>query len=395
MQLSKEEIEFIQNNKNKSLAAVALQLSGNKTINRQLVLNQINGLQKIGTKIPVWRDMDILFPAKVSLEQCSSEATARYKATIAQGDRLIDGTGGFGTDTFFLSENFKNADHFELNTELSKIVEHNFSVLGRNNVQFHSANSIDFLIKNEIKADWIYLDPARRDEAKKKVFLIEDCTPDIKKHLDLLLNRADNILVKLSPIMDIKAVAKQLGNVRQFWIIAVKNEVKELLFHIGQEAVTIDNIKLTCVDLQSETLENTISFDGKLSDMTLFAPIGKPSEYLYEPGRAVLKAGLQDKVALDFDLQKLEHNSNFYTSPDLKEDYPGRIFTIHNQIKAKPKIIKKHLSNGKANVIARNFPMKASQIYEKFRIVPGGDVYLIATSLEGGEKVVFVCGRIK
>ncbi|MGK0363207.1 MAG: hypothetical protein ACI85O_000251 [Saprospiraceae bacterium] len=395
MQLSKQEIEFIQKNKNKPLAAVALQLSGNQTINRELILNQINGLQKIGSKIPTWRDTGILFPVKVSLEQCSSEATARYKAIIAQGDRLIDGTGGFGTDTFFLSENFKRADYFELNAELSKIVAHNFSVLGRKNVHFHNGNSIDFLIENEIKADWIYLDPARRDEAKKKVFLIEDCTPDVKTHLDLLLNRADNILVKLSPIMDIKAVAKQLRNVREFWIIAVKNEVKELLFHIGQEEVGIDDIKLSCIDLQSETLENTISFSGNLSDMTRVAPIGKPSKYLYEPGRAVLKAGLQDKAAFDFSLQKLEQNSNFYTSPDLKEAYPGRIFTIDNQIKAKPKIIKKHLSNGKANIIARNFPMKASQIYEKFKIVPGGDTYLIATSLEGGEKVVFVCKRLK
>lgn len=195
--------------------------------------------------------------------------------------------------------------------------------------------------------------------------------------------------------MDIKAVSKQLRNVQQFWIIAVKNEVKELLFQIGQKEIALDDIKLSCVDLQSETLENTISFNGNLSDMTRVAPMGEPSKYLYEPGRAILKAGLQDKAALDFSLQKLEQNSNFYTSSDLKENYPGRIFTINNQIKAKPKLIKKHLSKGKANVIARNFPMKASQIYEKFKIVPGGDVYLIATSLESGAKVIFVCERLK
>ena len=395
MQITEEEKQFIQKNRNKSLAAVALQLSDNQDINKELILNQINGLQKVGSKIPAWRDKDIVFPVKVSLEQCSSEATARYKATIAKGDRLIDGTGGFGTDTFFLAEKFKRADHFELNAELSKIVAHNFSILGRDNVQFNNVNSIDFLKENECQVDWIYLDPARRDEAKKKVFLMEDCTPDVKEHLDLLVNRANNILVKLSPIMDIKAVASQLRNVQQFWIIAVKNEVKELLFHVGQKEVALNDIQLTCVDLQSETLEKTISFSGNLSDRMLFAPIGKPSKYLYEPGRAVLKAGLQDKAALDFDLEKLAQNSNFYTSPDLKEDYPGRIFTIENQIKAKPKIIKKHLSNGKANVIARNFPMKASQIYEKFKIVPGGDTYLIATSLEGGEKTVFVCKRLK
>lgn len=395
MELSKEEKQFIKKNKNKSLAAVALQLSGNQTINRELVLNQINGLQKVGGKLPSWKDKDLLFPAKVSLEQCSSEATARYKATIAQGDRLIDGTGGFGTDTFFLSENFKSAEHFELNSELSEIVKHNFSTLGRKNVQFHNANSIEFLKENELKVDWIYLDPARRDESQKKVFLIQDCTPDVKEHLDLLLSRADNILVKLSPIMDIKAVANQLRNISQFWVIAVKNEVKELLFHIGKEDLGKEDILLTCIDLQSETLENTASFSGNISEMTLHAPIGKPSQYLYEPGRAILKAGLQDKLSLDFSLQKLEHNSNFYTSSDLKEDYPGRVFKIEHQIKAKAKIIKKHLSNGKANVIARNFPMKASQIYEKFKIVPGGDVYLIATSLEGGEKVVLVCERLK
>jgi len=395
MQLTKEEKQFIQNNKNKSLAAVALQLSANQTINKELVLNQINGLQKVGGKLPYWKDKDLIFPTKVSLEQCSSEATARYKATIAQGNELIDGTGGFGTDTFFLSENFKSAKHFELNAKLSEVVKHNFSILGCENVEFHNANSIEFLKENELKVDWLYLDPARRDEARKKVFLIQDCTPDVKEHLDLLLSRADNILVKLSPIMDIKAVANELRNVQQFWVIAVKNEVKELLFHIGQEDLATEDIKITCVDLQSETLENTATFSGQLSEMTLYASIGKPAQYLYEPGRAILKAGLQDKLALDFSLQKLEQNSNFYTSIDLKEDYLGRIFKIENQIKAKSKIIKKHLLDGKANVIARNFPMKASQIYEKFKIVPGGNRYLIATTLDKGEKSIFVCERIK
>ena len=129
--------------------------------------------------------------------------------------------------------------------------------------------------------------------------------------------------------------------------------------------------------------------------MTLYASIGKPAQYLYEPARAILKTGIQDKLALDFSLQKLEQNSNFYTSIDLKKDYPGRIFKIENQIKAKPKLIRKHLLNGKANVIARNFPMKASQIYEKFKIVPGGERYLIATSLMRGEKTIFVCDRLK
>ena len=352
-------------------------------------------MQKVGGKLPSWKDKDLLFPTKVSLEQCSSEATARYKATIAQGNELIDGTGGFGTDTFFLSENFSSTKHFELNAELSEIVKYNFSILGRKNVEFHNANSIEFLKENELKVDWLYLDPARRDEAKKKVFLIQDCTPDVKEHLDLLLSRADNILVKLSPIMDIKAVANELRNVQQFWVIAVKNEVKELLFHIGQEDLVKEDIKITCVDLQNETLENTATFSGQLSEMTLYAPIGKPAQYLYEPGRAILKAGLQDKLALDFSLYKLEQNSNFYTSIDLKKDYPGRIFKIENQIKAKPKLIRKHLLNGKANVIARNFPMKASQIYEKFKIVPGGERYLIATSLMRGEKTIFVCDRLK
>lgn len=395
MQLSAAEKKFIEVNKNKPLAEIALRLSGNEELNRDFILQQINGLQKIGSKIPSWKNADLLFPAKISLEQCSSEATAKFKGTIAQGERLIDGTGGFGIDTFFLSENFKSADHFELNDALSKIVAYNFSVLGRTNVRFHNANSIDYLQENEEKVDWIFLDPARRDEAKKKVFLIEDCTPDVKANLDLLLSRAENILVKLSPIMDIKAVANQLRNVQQFWIIAVKNEVKELLFHIGQKEIPQEEIKLSCVDLQSETLENTIYFAGNLSEMSLSASIGKPAVYLYEPGRAVLKSGLQDKSALTFSLDKLEQNSNFYTSETLQSDYPGRIFRIENQIKAKPKVIKKYLSDGKANVIARNYPMKASQIYEKFKIVPGGDKYLIATTLAGGEKVVFVCERLK
>lgn len=390
MTLTSAQKDFIQKNKNKPLAEVALKLPAE---NRNFILDQINGLQKIGRKVPSWEGKDILFPPKVSLEQCSSEATARYKAELVGGENLLDGTGGFGTDTYFMSEKFSRADYFELNADLCEIVRRNFSILDRNNVAFHNADSTAFLRKANKHYDWIYLDPARRDAAAKKVFLIEDCTPDVKANLDLLLAKADNILVKLSPIMDIKAVAEQLPGVWQFWVTAVKNEVKELLFHLRKEKISIENIKITCVDFKSESGEERDVFTGTLGDLSIHAPLGKPQNYLYEPGKAILKAGLQDKAAREFALLKLDTHSNFFTSATLHENYPGRVFEISDSIK--PKQIRKFLQDGKANIISRNYPLNAARIYEKFKIKPGGSRYLLATALAGGEKVILVGERLR
>lgn len=390
MQLTPAEKDFIRTHRDQSPAALALLLP---VARRTFVLNQINGRQRIAAKVPAWDSEDLLFPPQVSLEQCSSEATARFKATLAGGARLLDGTGGFGTDVYFMSKKFETADYFEMNTELCDLVRHNFTILGKENVRFHNGNSIEYLRKNTEKYDWIYLDPARRDNSENKVFRIADCTPDVAAEADLLQDCADRILLKMSPLLDVKAALRDLPGVQKIYAVAVKNEVKELLLVSGKEKTAPEEVILICADIQNTDLTDTIFFTGKVSDMTVSAPLGAPAAYLYEPGRAVLKAGLQDKAAVDFSLRKLADNSHFYTSEALMQDYPGRIFSVNKSIK--PKQIKKHLHTGKANVIARNYPLKASQIYEKYKITPGGNFYLLATRLTKGEKVMLLCERLR
>lgn len=384
------ETAFIESHQHQNINDVALQLSRMPDLRKDLVLRQINGKQKIGTKVPTWLESEILYPAKISMEQCSSQTTAMFKAELIKGKQLLDLTGGLGVDTFFLSKRFEQVSYFEQNVDLAAIAKHNFKVLGAKNISVHAVNSIDYLQQNKVQADWIFLDPGRRDTTKRKVFLLEDCTPDVAQHQDLLLSSAANILVKLSPIMDITALINSLKNVHHCWVIAVKNEVKELLVHFSR--VAADSPKITAINI-TENERESITQNWQQSNKTI--SIGNLKKYLYEPNRAVLKAGLQDTLGLKFELEKVGQNSNFYTSDFLNAAYNGRIFSITDKLKGKTKNLKQYFPNKKANIIARNYPLKASQLFEKYKIIPGGDKYLIATTLGVKDKVLLVGERLK
>lgn len=392
MLLSKEIKDFIAQNLQESTDKLVLKIRQQLNIAPNLIINQINGQKKVAHKIPFWAEKDIIFPSVVSFEQCSSEFTARYKSTLISGKKLVDLTGGFGVDTYFLSEKFEQVYYFERNEALLHIVEHNFKQLGVTNTRFTHGDGIE-LLQDIPQVDWIYLDPSRRDAQNTKIFLIEDCAPDILQINDFLLTKAENLLIKLSPMLDLDQILLKVKGIQSITIVSVKNECKELLLHVASKAKDIANIPIICVNI----IENQISTFTSLAPNRKFhtnLQLSHPLAYIYEPNKSILKANTQNHLAQSLNIFKLHINSNFFTSDDEIPTFPGRIFKLKDTIKLKKKQINKHLDNGKANIIARNFPLKASQIYDKFKIKPGGNTYLLATKLQNNENVLMVCERM-
>lgn len=383
--------ELLAIHENDNVDKVILKYASDKDIDTAFLANQLIGRKKAVSKIPSWVPHEVVFPKSLAMEQCSSEITAQYKASLMQGKRLADLTGGFGVDTYFLSRQFAAVDYFEQNKELSEIAAYNFKVLDAQHIKVHQQDSINTLSTTSDYYDWIFVDPARRDNQQNRVFLLEDCTPDIGAHYDLLLSKTDNLLVKLSPILDIRSIQSELPNIAHIWVVAVRNECKEILVHCPKKAVE-GTPKLTAVNITTsgeyEVYENKNTTTSHLS-------IKSPQAYIYEPNKAILKANLQDELAKELNISKLAAYSNFFTTDQYIADYPGRIFEQKAIVNAKPKSIKKYLDKGKANVIARNYPLKASQIYSKFKITPGSDTYLLATTLSNDKKVIIIGKRIK
>jgi len=386
---------FIEQNMNESTDKLVLKIRQQLHIEPNLIINQINGRKKVGQKIPSWAKKDIIFPSVVSFEQCSSEFTARYKASLISGKKLIDLTGGFGVDTYFLSENFEQVQYFERDNDLLQIVRHNFQQLGVTNTNFRHGNGVELLKDIHQKADWIYLDPSRRDAQNTKIFLIEDCAPDILQINDFLLTKTKNILIKLSPMLDLDQILLKVKGIQSITIVSVKNECKELLLHVTSQPKDITNIPINCINITENQTENftALAPNRKINHTNI--QLSHPLTYIYEPNKSILKGNTQNYLAEKLDIYKLHIHSNFFTSKDEISTFPGRIFKTKDIIKLKKKQINKHLDDGKANIIARNFPLKASQIYDKFKIKPGGNTYLLATKLQNNDNVLIVCERVK
>jgi len=387
--------KFIQENLHESLEKVIFKVRDQLAVDPDFVIAQINGRKKVQKKVPSWAVVQGLqFPSVLSFEQCSSESTARYKAALIQGQSMLDLTGGFGVDSFFLSKNFTQVDYVEKNEALLALVKENFECLKATNITLHLGDGIAFLDQQKEKVDWIYVDPSRRNVEKGKVFLMEDCEPDMVAHLALFLSKAHRLLIKFSPMLDLEEIIKKLPGVSKIIVLSVKNECKELLVQVDGVERSRRAIILEAVDIHMENQQAIFTSNAEERNNTK-AIFGDPQTYIYEPNKAILKAGLQNHLAESLQLKKLAANSNFFSSDKLVNTFPGRIFLKKDKTKGKEKWLRKHLLDGKANVIARNYPLNAAQIYQRFKIVPGGTNYLLATTLENGEKIILVCERLK
>jgi len=378
--------EFIKNFKG-DISKLAFAGSPFPEITVQELIQQIEGRTKAFKKLDYLLKTDgIYYPPKINLEQTSSEKTAIYKASLITNGTLADLTGGLGIDTYHFSKKASKVDYFELNISLFKIAKHNFTQLKADNISVENSSGLDIL-HQEKKYDTIYIDPSRRTESKQKVFFLNDCEPNVPEHIDKLLNHCNLLIIKTSPMLDIQIGLKELSGVFEVHVIAVNNEVKELLWLCRNKKNDI--IKLKSVNLK-ETTNEVFNFELNSETKTYYS---LPQKYIYEPNAAILKAGGFSHISKALGITKLHQHSHLFTSEILQE-FPGRRFEITEVISYAKKEMKASILGVKANVTTRNFPETVALLRKKWKIKDGGTTYLFFTTLIDNSKVVLRCTKI-
>lgn len=381
--------EFINLNIGCNISKLALQKNPFPYVEWTSIINQIAAKAKAKEKLPTWFSTpNIIYPSKISIEQTSSEKTALYKISIVSGENLIDLTGGFGIDDYYFSKKMKHVIHCEINTDLSDIVKHNFEQLDIKNITCYAEDSLTILNTLNLKWDWIYIDPSRRNDIKGKVFMLKDCLPNVPEYLDLYFSKSDAILIKTAPILDISAGISELKHVKNIHIVAIDNEVKEILWELNKEY--FGKIRIKTISILREKTE---CFDFALNDCSEISSYSLPQKYLYEPNNAIMKSGGFNEVGIFYKLNKLHKHSHLYTSNELIS-FPGRIFEIQNTISYSKIEMKQFLENQKTNITTRNFPDSVETIRKKWKIKDGGNVYCFFTTDENNNKIVLICNKL-
>ena len=386
--LHKDVQQFITDNLKSDITKLIFKGSPFIDVSVQELANQIVAKQKSINKLPSWFSAEnIYYPEKISIEQTSSEVTAKYKSKIVSGKNIIDITGGFGIDCFYFSEHFKVVTHCEINNNLSEIVKHNYQQLKKENITTFSGDGLQFLKDSEENFNCIYIDPSRRNDIKGKVFLLKDCLPNVPENIDFLFSKTNQILLKNSPILDITSAINELKFVKEIHVVALQNEVKEVLFLLEknyEETIEIKTINIGKKEVQK------FNFNFKEN---VFSNYSEPLNYLYEPNSAILKSGAFHQISRQLNVFKLHQHSHLYTSEN-KLEFPGRVFKIINIIPYDKKKIGKLLPEKKANITTRNFPKTVDKIRKETKIKDGGDTYLFFTTINSNDLVVVFCKKI-
>lgn len=385
--LLEPEIQKFIRNFNGAIHTLALSGSPFEAVSVRDLIQQIESRNRIQKKLPIWyRTENIIYPPTLNLEQTSSEITAKYKASLVSGKSLADITGGFGVDSYYFSKKFEKVDYFEWNEALAAMACHNFDQLEVTNISCHSGSGIE-QVKDK-KYDVIYADPSRRHESKGKVFFLKDCEPNIPIHLEHLLENCKTLLLKVSPMLDISIGLEELEHkVFEIHIVAVDNEVKELLFLLRKDFS--DQPKIKTINITAEE-EQRFNFEFNSGAPTTFS---EPLNFLYEPNAAIMKSGGFAQLSESLNLPKLHKNSHLFTSESLS-DFPGRRFKIQKVLPYQKSVLKKELNISKANITTRNFPESVDTIRKKWKIKDGGAIYLFFTTLLNEQKVVMVCEKV-
>ncbi len=380
---------FLKQHANADVRQLALKAQG--TAHLPELLNQIKCRQKAKSKLPTWfANEKVIYPAELSLQQCSSEEAAKFKASLVEGEVLIDLTGGFGVDDYFFAQHFKTVHHIEMQEDLSARAKNNFSVLGAKNIQCHATTAEAFLQDFQGKADCIYIDPHRRDEAGRKVFRWEDCLPDVTVLMDRLFEISSKVLIKASPMIDIKQGARALRYLSEVIVLGVDNECKEVLYLLDAKKEGA-GLNYRTVNLSKGHAEN-FSFSER-GEETTEIPLSRPEQFIYEPNVAILKAGGYRSLA-SFGVKKLGRNTHLYTSETLVENFPGRKFRLLKVCKYAKKEVVKAVGVKQANITVRNFPNSVAEIRKKLGLKDGGDKYLFAISDKDDKLVVLICEQL-
>lgn len=395
---SKETEDFINRHRHDDVRILALQTKKYPLIDVGNAVIQIAGRQIAEKKLPTWADIDnIIYPKHLSMEQCSSEITARYKASLVNGKTFTDLTAGFGVDCYFLSRKFEKAHYVERQEELCKIAEHNFKLLEAENILVHNNDCIDFLNDME-PVDCIFIDPARRNSNGGKTVAITECEPDICKMEHTLVNKGKTVMIKLSPMLDIHTAIHELKFINSIHIVSVNNECKELIIILKKadksNHIADNEIIIHCEQIVNNSQAKHLSFTYNEEKETSYEQAVNIGKYIYEPGAALLKAGPFKLISKRYNVKKLHINSHLYTSDSIV-DFPGRRFEV-TEISSFGKKELKAFTKGleKANITIRNFPSTVAELRKKLKLKDGGDIYIFATTIRNDEKVLIKCKSI-
>ncbi|MET3113272.1 16S rRNA G966 N2-methylase RsmD [Pedobacter sp. CG_S7] len=372
--------QYINTHLNADVNQIALAKSPFTMVSSKELSIQIKAKKKAEKKLPTWFNAgSIYYPEPLSIEQCSSETTAAYKASLFNGGKLIDLTGGFGVDSYYFAKKASSVLHCEINQELAQIAAHNVEALQVANITFLAGDGLAYLKTADKTYDTIYIDPARRSNVGK-VFMLKDCTPNVVENLDLLLNKASKVIVKTSPLLDITAGLKELNHVTEVHIVSTKNECKELLF-VMEKTEIIKPVKITSVTI-NDNIKQFSFFNGEKTQGILAENL---LDYIYEPDVALLKSGGFSLIGERYELKKLQEQTQLYTSNEYKPDFPGRIFKVNEVISAADL---KKIKNLSGNVLVRNYPEQAEILARKYKIKAGKNEFYIFTQMKASRLLI-------
>jgi 16S rRNA G966 N2-methylase RsmD len=374
---------FIREHANDDVHALLLRKNAPPEVDLHFAVQQIEGRQKAQAKLPTLAaNPRFVFPAKLAVEQCSSESTARYKAQLFSGKAVADLTGGLGVDALYAAECAERVSYVERSEALCELAQRNFAALGAANISVRCDDGIRLLRRTPLRFDAIYLDPSRRDSHRNIRVQLADCEPNVLPHQDFLLSKAGLVALKASPMLDIAQALRELRRVCEVHVVAVKNDCKELLFVCRQAAA---EPLIRCVNICPERAP---AFDFTLHEERTAAAryAEKPKRYLYEPNVTLLKAGAFKLPCRRFGVEKLHPDTHLYTSDGLLPEFPGRAFEVQRVFAPSERSFKSQMAGSRANVAVRNFPLTVAEIRKTYRIKEGGSVYLFAATLYGGER---------
>jgi hypothetical protein len=396
-ELTSEAVQaFLAANEGMDERNLVLHSQGVMGISPGIIADQISGRRKSKLKLPLlYTTAGIIFPPAANLEQSSSQKTAEFKANkflVDIGDRalLLDLTGGAGVDSFFFSQQFGRIVYVEPDSRLFGIARHNHEKLGAGNIDHLNTTAEDFLSGWTGRASLVFVDPSRRGEARQKVTVFKDCKPDITSIQDDIFAISDYMLVKASPLLDIKAALSELKFVKRVVVLSVDNDCKELLFFSDSNFRGEPGILTVNLAGDAEQIFEFSMSEEKNAEASFSAP----GTFIYEPNASVMKAGGFKIIGKQFGVEKLDRNTHLYTSKKMLGDFPGRIFQLDSLIASDPKDAARVFPEGKANVIVRNYPLSTTELKKKLKISDGGEKYLMGCSAYG-KKILMALTRLK
>ena len=400
-------LQYILSHASDDVSSLALHPAKDPEVDMPMALQQIAGRQKAKEKLPEWyENPDILYPKKVSMEQCSSSQTADYKASLVEGKSFADLSGGFGVDTIALARKFEKGYYVEPQEELCELFQHNCNAFGINHITVINKTLEESFDQLE-KVDVMYVDPSRRDVHGRRVVALEDCAPNLLEWKERLFEKCNTLMVKLSPMIDLHQTLRALPETYAVHVIAVNGECKEVVCLLSRRdarpCVSTNGIEIVAVDICNNTTGapcrdaiNRVSTTTVENERS--APLSIATEfgtYLYEPNAAVMKAGIFNSISQQFQVQKLEKNTNLFTSNELREDFPGRIFRIEAVHEFHPRKTAKELSHlESASIAVRNFPLTAEELRKTLKIKDGNARFLFGCKVWDGRKMVVMCSKM-